>query len=199
MKVSELFEAKERTVLSVMGKQPEHVDGDFYCSDNKLTSLEGAPSSVGGYFVCSRNKLTSLKGGPTSVGGYFNCYNNKLTSLKGGPTKVGGDYFCSKNKITSLEGVASSIGGDFYCTRNRLTSLHNIHKQIKHIGGHAEFQQNPIKTHVLGLLLIDGLTEVLLDKRYVEDIINKHLKGDRDVFACQEELIEAGFEDFAKL
>ncbi len=199
MKVSELFEAKERTVLSVMGKQPDHIDEDFFCNVNRLTSLEGAPSSVSGDFICSYNNLTSLKGAASTVGEDFSCTSNKLTSLEGGPTKVGGDYFCSKNKITSLEGVASSIGGDFYCTRNRLTSLHNIHKQIKHIGGHAEFQQNPIKTHVLGLLLIDGLTEVLLDKRYVEDIINKHLKGDRDVFACQEELIEAGFEDFAKL
>jgi hypothetical protein len=161
-----------------MGKQPEHVDGDFYCSDNKLTSLEGAPSSVGGYFVCSRNKLTSLKGGPTSVGGYFNCYNNKLTSLKGGPT---------------------SIGNSFYAYNNNLTSLHNIHKQIKHIGGFANFRSNPITSCVLGLLLINGLKYVHLDKTAVQNIINKHLKGDRDIFACQEELIEDGFEDFAQL
>jgi len=30
-----------------------------------LTSLEGAPSSVGGNFYCSGNKLTSLEGFPT--------------------------------------------------------------------------------------------------------------------------------------
>jgi hypothetical protein len=179
MKVHELFEAKERSILSVMGKQPEHVDGDFYCSDNKLTSLEGAPSSVGGNFFCSDNKLTSLERAPSSVGGTF---------------------FCSDNKLTSLEGAPSSVGGDFFCTANKLTSLHNIHKQIKHIGSeHADFNNNPIKSHVLGLLLIDGLKYVFLDNKKVEEIITKHLLGERDVFACQEELIEAGLEDFAQL
>ncbi len=203
MKLHELLEAttkyKERSILSVMGKQPEHVDGDFYCSDNKLTSLEGAPSSVGGYFVCSRNKLTSLKGGPTSVGGYFYCSRNKLTSLKGAPTFVGGDFNCPRNNITSLEGAPSSIGGDFSCPGNNITSLHNIHKHIKHIGSYADFNNNPITSCVLGLLLIDGLTHVYIHHIEVQKIINKHLSGDRDVFACQEELIEAGYEDYAQL
>jgi hypothetical protein len=157
MKVSELFEAKERSVLSVMGKQPEHYPGNFFCS---------------------RKNLTSLKGAPSSVGGDFDCYNNVLTSLEGGP---------------------SFIGGNFYCYKNNLTSLHNIYKQIKHIGGFATFNYNPIKSHVLGLLLIEGLTSVRFDNLEVTNIINKHLKGDRDVFACQEELIEAGLEDFAQL
>ena len=52
------------------------VSGDFYCLDNKLTSLIGAPSNVGGEFICSYNKLTSLEGAPTSVGGDFYCYDN---------------------------------------------------------------------------------------------------------------------------
>ena len=136
MKLHELFEDQERSVLSVMGKQPEHVNGSFFCSYNKLTSLEGAPSSVGGN---------------------LSCFNNKLTSL------------------------------------------HNIHKQIKYIGGIATFNDNPIISHVLGLLLIDGLKEVFLDNKKVRVILNKHLEGDRDVFACQEELIENGYEEFAQL
>jgi len=59
------------------------VGGDFYCSRNQLTSLEGAPSQVGGYFSCADNKLTSLEGAPSQVGGYFSCADNKLTSLVG--------------------------------------------------------------------------------------------------------------------
>ena len=178
MKVHELLEAEERSVLSVMGKQPDHVSDGFDCSDNELTSLEGAPSSVGSDYYCHNNKLISLEGGPTSVGGYYYCYDNKLTSLKGGPT---------------------SVGNSFYAYNNNLTSLHNIHKQIKHIGGFANFRSNPITSRVLGLLLINGLKYVHLDKTAVQNIINKHLKGDRDIFACQEELIEDGFEDFAQL
>ncbi len=221
MNLHELFEDEERSVLSVKGKQPEHLDSHFSCSNNKLTSLEEAPSSVGGDFSCYKNKLTSLEdGAPSSVNGDFYCYNNTLTSLEGAPSSVGGDFFCSENNLTSLEGAPSSVGGsfycsdnnltslegapssvngDFYCYNNTLTSLHHIHKQIKHIGGNANFENNQIVSHVLGLLLIDGLKEVYLDNRKVQNIINKHLKGDRDVFACQDELIENGLDDYARL
>ena len=39
------------------GKVSRHFD----CSENGLTSLQGAPSSVGGGFDCSSNQLTSLQ------------------------------------------------------------------------------------------------------------------------------------------
>ena len=73
------------------------VSGDFYCLDNKLTSLIGAPSNVGGEFDCGHNKLTSLEGAPTSVGGSFFSYSNKLTTLVGAPTSVGGHFYCYDN------------------------------------------------------------------------------------------------------
>ena len=52
--------------------------------------------------------------------------------------------------------------------------------------------------------MIDGLTSVILDNKKVAIIINRYLKDskkaqDRDVIACQEDLIEAGFDDFAQL
>ena len=52
-------------------------NGNFNCSYNQLTSLEGAPSEVGGYFWCSYNQLTTLEGAPKEVSGDFTCYNNK--------------------------------------------------------------------------------------------------------------------------
>ena len=69
------------------------VDGDFDCSNNKLTSLTGAPKTVGGDFQCYYNKLTTLEGAPTSVGGNFYCNHNKLTSLIGAPKTVDGHFF----------------------------------------------------------------------------------------------------------
>ena len=82
---------------------PEHIEGGFYCSNNQLTSLEGAPESVGGYFNCSNNQLTSLEGAPESVGGHFDCRNNQLTSLEGAPESVGGSFYCSNNKVEEAE------------------------------------------------------------------------------------------------
>ena len=99
MKVHELLEAEERSVLSVMGKQPDHVSDGFDCSDNELTSLEGAPSFVGSDYYCHNNDLTSLKGGPTSIGNSFYAYDNNLTSLHNIHKQIKhiGGYVCFEN------------------------------------------------------------------------------------------------------
>ena len=90
------------------------VKGHFFCHNNSLASLEGAPEKVGGSFYCHNNSLTSLKGSPEKVGGDFSCYNNSLTSLEGAPEKVGGNFFCHNNSLTSLEGAPKEIGGNLY-------------------------------------------------------------------------------------
>ena len=178
MKLKELFEAKERSILSVMGKQEDPYPRNFSCFNNNLTSLEGAPSVVKGN---------------------FSCFNNNLTSLEGAPSAVKGDFYCSYNNLTSLEGAPSVVKGVFSCSNNKLTSLAGIHKIIKEIHGAAYFRSNPIKSSVLGLMRIKGLTKVFLDNKQVMGILNKYLKGDRDIIKCQSELLDAGLEEFAKL
>jgi hypothetical protein len=36
------------------------VSGDFYCYNNKLTSLEGCPSQIGGNFRCDNNPVHNI-------------------------------------------------------------------------------------------------------------------------------------------
>lgn len=177
MKVHELFEAVEHSVLNVMPPQSEAVR-DFDCSELKLTSLEGSPTTVLDQFDCQDNELRSFKGGPKTVGGAVVADSNMISSLEGFPKSVG--------SFVSLEG-------------NELSSLHNIHKFIPKMSGFLYLSGNPIRSHVLGLLLIDGITHLVYDGGKIQKIINKHLNDDRDVFACQEELIEAGFEEYAQL
>jgi hypothetical protein len=55
-------------------------------------------NKVDGEFICSNNKLTSLEGVPKEVNGDFGCYKNNLTSLKGIPGKVNGDFYCTNQK-----------------------------------------------------------------------------------------------------
>ena len=55
--------------------------------------------SVGGDFSCSNNRLTSLSGAPQHVGGHFYCYSNSLTSLSGAPQHVVGDFYCNNNTV----------------------------------------------------------------------------------------------------
>ena len=197
MKLKELFESTGKSVADL---NIGYKGGDFYCSRNWLTSLEGAPSHVVGDFYCSHNKLTSLDGAPSHVGNDFYCYSNWLTSLEGAPSHVGGNFYCSYNKLTSLTGTPSHVGGSFYCDDNELTSLKDVHKHITEIKGEFYAIKNPIKSHVLGLLLIKGVTGVHLDNKQVAEILNRHLdKGRAGMLMAQEELIEAGLEEFAQL
>jgi hypothetical protein len=93
------------------------VKGWFDCSLCKLISLEGAPIEVGGTFYCDNNNLTSLVGAPQETND-FNCSHNYLTNLKGAPKTVIGDFNCEHNNITSLEGAPEFVGGNFYCKDN---------------------------------------------------------------------------------
>jgi len=52
--------------------------GDFWGSENKLTTLKNCPQNIGGIFGCSRNELISLEGCPKEIAGDFYCYNNKV-------------------------------------------------------------------------------------------------------------------------
>jgi len=99
------------------------VKGRFSCSNNHLTSLNGAPQSVGGNFSCANNQLTSLEGAPQAVRGNFCCYSDQLTTLEKAPHIVRGNFDCYDNHLTSLEHAPRTVGGGFYCNNNHLTSL----------------------------------------------------------------------------
>ena len=90
-------------------------------------------------FNCSNNKLTSLKGAPIYVDSYFDCSNNNLSNLEGFPL---GDYLhfdCSTNKIVSLEGcdedrckrVSKMKLNDNPVSENTLTSIFKRMKKEK--------------------------------------------------------------------
>lgn len=92
-----------------------------------------------------------------------------------------------------------SVNGDLILCDEGLSSLHDIHETVHSVSGSICLQDNPIKSHVLGLLKIKDLKSVILDNKKIESIINKHLKGSRDIFDTQNELMDAGFGDFAQL
>ena len=113
-----------------------------------------------------------------------------------------GDFDCYNNQLTSLEFCPKEVGGNFYCSSNKLTSLADIHKRLKKINGIFYANDNPIKSNVIGLMLVAGCKEVWLDNKEVEEILNKHLKspfGHLRLLECQEDLLSAGFEEYAKL
>ena len=135
---------------------------------------------------------------PDEVTGDFYCYHNNLTSLAGCPSSVGDSFWCQNNNLTSLAGCLSSVGGSFICSSNNLTSLVDIAKQLKKC---KQFSctNNEIRSNILGLLLIDGLISIR-GYGHALEILNRWLgQGKSALFRCQKELIDAGYEEFAKL
>jgi hypothetical protein len=118
----------------------------FYCENNRLTSLVGAPQEVGGRFYCDHNALTSLEGAPQRVDGDFCCNRNNLTSLVGAPQEVGGGFYCDHNALTSLEGAPQEVKGNFNCYDNDLTSLIGAPQSV---GGHFYCDNNPVSRETL--------------------------------------------------
>lgn len=86
-------------------------------------------------------------------------------------------------------------------------SLRNIHKFIKCSELHIDRAIN-LKENILSLFLLKNI-EVFLCYTYSDikenndigwiNIVKKHLDEYKDILACQEELIENGYKDFAKI
>jgi len=107
------------------------VRGSFHCSNQDLTSLEGAPEWVFGNFNCSRNNLKNLVGGPSFVGNGYFCHNNELTTLEGFPNqRISGTVNISHNKLTSLKGSPQEVYRDFICVQNKITSFEGAPRKI---------------------------------------------------------------------
>ena len=117
--------------------------------------------------------------------------------------RVVGSFWCHHNKLTSLEGAPQYVGDDFDFEENpSIINLSGIHKHTKHVGGYITIPDT-VRSHILGLMLINGLQEIdvetLPDKlRSACEIINKHLKTDRDPMLAQRELMKAGLREFAR-
>lgn len=166
--------------------------------------------SVVGDFSARDVGLVTLENFPTRVVGKFEIDDNKnLKTLEHGPQIVVGEFSCSGTGISSFEHAPKDIGGSTRAYSCNFTNLHNIHKQIKKLSGILNLENNHIKSHVLGLLMIKGLRRVNFMSHLAgsklseaEVILNKYLKldvSDRDIIKIQEEIIQAGLGEYAKL
>ena len=116
------FKCSSQGLKELKGVKFGKVSGNFYCYENQLTTLEGAPQTVNGFY-CYGNQLTTLEGAPQTVKGSFYCSENQLTTLEGAPQTVKWSFNCDGNQLTTLEGAPQTVGGGFNCERNQLTTL----------------------------------------------------------------------------
>jgi hypothetical protein len=112
--LNEYFEAMNATIDS-----DGYVNVIGSCILHRVTTaLPVKFRRVGGNFVCSRNSLTSLQGSPSSVGGDFLCTHNNLTSLQGMAQTIDLVFRCSNNPLESLDGLSESFRGRIYLDYN---------------------------------------------------------------------------------
>ena len=90
-----------------------HVSGDVDLSALGLERLPVVFGLVSGFFYCSDNPLITLAGAPTRVGGDFYCTDTLLTTLEGAPEFVGGDFFVAHNRLLDVKGSPREVGGSF--------------------------------------------------------------------------------------
>ena len=92
------FWCEEQGLEDFLGIRFGKVSGRFWCHNNQLRTLDGAPREVGRNFRCHGNQLRTLEGSPRKVGGFFYCYGNPFISLEGAPEVIK-DNFLFKNTV----------------------------------------------------------------------------------------------------
>ena len=111
-------------------------------------------------------------------------------------------FLCFRNKLS--EDIRSDYDRiEFYLPHSKPFTLANIDKHLP--AAKIISIENPEKIigNVLGLLKIKSLQQVSWVghgsmPKWI-GIINDHLDGDRDILQCQEDLIDAGLQQYARL
>lgn len=109
---------------------------------------------------------------------------------------VSGCFDVSNTLITSIQGFPKSIQGNLLCHRSNISSLSGIDRIVKEVRGFIRVGN--ATTHLLGLLMVDGVSYVETGRPAVNDILNKYVKS-KDIISAQDELIDRGFVDIAHL
>ena len=167
---------------------------------------------VFGNFDVSDIGLETTQNFPYFVAKNFFAQNNKLRSLKGGPTYVGRQYEVSNNMIKNLDGLPEELYDDLDLDGNPLETLRGMPKMIRK-DSNIYLTLPYYNTKPYGILRLPMLE---LNKVYfspgprgvkpendksalLSDIVAKQLnKGRQGVVQLQKDLMDNGFEEWAK-
>jgi hypothetical protein len=106
-------------------------------------------------------------------------------------------WLANDSNVLSFKGFPHTVGGQLGFNGSRVKSLSGINKIVKRVDGVVVCNKNT--THILGLLLIKGPTKIEIDSDGpINQIMNKYV-GTGDILSAQDELIDAGFIDQARL
>jgi hypothetical protein len=166
---------------------------DFMLDDNGELLLKFSKCNSLEIVIINKNVLKSFKNFPDSI-----VRNIKLGYYD--------QAFCSTYdcNVSSLEGIPKIIGGGLFSLHHFPNiSLANVNKHINNIDSLSLY--GGYKGPLLSLLLvkhfyiIQSAISSEVELNHAIKIMNKHLRKDRDVLECQEELITNRLKQYAKL
>jgi hypothetical protein len=119
--------------------------------------------------------------------------------------EVDGSFYVI-NAIDVLElDIPKEIDGNLYFIGCQFDSFHNIHMKVKKISEDIVLIDSEIGSAILGILAIEELKQVKVcgeqssEFKKAINIVNTHLKKERDLLDCQDELLDAGLLEYAQM
>jgi uncharacterized protein (UPF0128 family) len=109
----------------------------------------------------------------------------------------GNVLFSHGSSVVTFEGFPKVVCGNLNVASSRITSMTGLDKVVKYVGGNIVGRKG--MTHLLGTLLIPGVKNICIDQgEAVDRILNRYL-GTGDIISAQDELIDAGYVEQARL
>jgi hypothetical protein len=112
---------------------------------------------------------------------------------------IQGSMRCGSTSLKNLSWLPSHVGGTLDVSATGIKSFTGISTRVKYVGNSIALPSTPIPSHCLGLLLIGGAPGFTCSSdEDVARILNNH-RGTGDIIAAQDELIDAGYIDQARM
>ena len=193
------------TKLTHLPFKMRSVGGDLkLIATSNLESISELPKDLPWSFQVSSSKLTTLTGGPETVGIGVYLYNHPdLLSLEGFPRNKDKPLekimLSNLDKVHSLHGICDTKILHVF-GQNVKMSLKDIEKMCPSLET-LVLENCEITDSVLGLLELENLVRIksLVGHDWVTVINNHLIQPDRNIFKCQQELIDMGYEKLAEM
>lgn len=212
--------------LESLSGMPREIGGNCQFSIKKLRSLRGMAKKVGGDFDIAGSTAIDSIAGLGEVGGSIRIIvHGQKFSFSDLPRKINGSLTVQTAgafPIESLDGFPDEVNGDINMALAYLKTPGKFNKHIKKMNGVLRigpfaggYNQDASKSYpliganLLSIPLIKGIKEVYIQPgggaitgnqiRQITSMINRCIQGDIDIHELQEQLIDAGFTQYARL
>lgn len=135
------------------------------------------------------------------VEGDFEVVMPTLKTFKNFPTEVEGNLTVFHTDAESIDELDVNVQGGVYLSSNKkLKDFRKVHKHIKSVDAGITVDLGEDSVGGLGFLLIPGVQYIhVQSSSKIEEIMSKYFKEDADLLDIQEELIDSGFKNVARV